>query len=110
MKLVSSLCLLFMLAPNMAFSENLEDCSVVTIDRIYGQATHSHPHNNKMILSFSGGQCSINTAYIANTEAAHDSILSIALAAYMSGKGLRVTIDTDDVVAGAARITSVNLQ
>ncbi len=97
----------------MVMADTYQDCGEVNISRIYAQGTHSHEHNNKMIIIFSDANstdasCDFTHAWIANTDDAHDAMLSIILASHFAGANVRVGVDSADLKAGAARLTNVN--
>lgn len=70
-------------------------------------------HANKLLIIMGDEkkpECNDFTfAYIENTHDAYDGILSLTLAAKLSGSKLRIQVENTPIEAGARRIAWVNL-
>ena len=89
------------------------NCGVATLTTVYVQGDRDGGfHANKMLLILGSDKLSecndITFAYLENTDAAYNGTLSMAMAAYLSGKKLRVQVEDGPIQAGARRIAWVN--
>ena len=90
------------------------NCGTVTIDSVYVQGDRQDGglHANIMLIllgSDKKDECSdITYAYLENDDDAYSGTLSMAIAAYMAGKKLRVQVEGTSAMNGAKRIAWVN--
>jgi len=90
-----------------------KDCGVVSLTKVYVQADRidGSTHGNKMLVGFNSSLCSgITLAYLENNDEAFSGMLSMALAAYTTGKKIRVFVDDAADASGAKRIQWLNFQ
>ena len=96
-----------------AFAE-LIDCGTVDIKHVYVQSDRDgSDHANKLLITFTNGKNSecngFTHAYLENTDDAYNGTLSMAIAAYMAGKPLRIVVDGSLAISNARRIAWINL-
>jgi hypothetical protein len=108
-------CLLILLGffSTSAFSGAI-DCGHSILKTVYVQGDRSDGsfHNNKLLIIMGdekNSACSdINFAYLENTDDAYDGVLSMAMAAFVAGKRLRVVVNDGPIQERARRIEWVN--
>ena len=108
-KFLFFICLL-MCSPLYAANK---DCGVVLLTKVYVQADRidGSTHGNKMLVGFNSNACAgVTLAYLENDDEAFSGMLSMALAAYATGKKIRVVIDDASDASGAKRIQWLNFQ
>ncbi|AIW18592.1 hypothetical protein F0267_28435 [Vibrio coralliilyticus] len=84
-----------------------KSCGIVSLTQVYVQADRvdGSTHGNKMLIGFNSSSCpNVQLAYLENTDDAYSGMLSIALAAYTSGKSVHVMVDDSKDASGAKRI------
>lgn len=109
-KLFLIICSLFISFGAMAGTIN---CGHVTLKTVYVQGDRDGGfHANKMLIILGDDKLSVcsnfSFAYLENTDAAYDGTLSMAMAAYLSGKKLRIQVENSPIQADARRIAWVN--
>ena len=112
-KYISSLIIATCLA-SASFGGTI-DCGYQTIKNLYVQGERSQPsfHGNKLLIIMGDdkkAECSDTTfAYLDIDDPAFNGTLSMALAAYMASKKIRIVINDGPLVSNARRIEFINL-
>ncbi|ABD79719.1 hypothetical protein [Saccharophagus degradans] len=90
--------LLMITIPSIANAEWM-DCGLVTVDKVYVQASREDggTHQNSLLIipgNEKSAACeNVTFAQLKNTEPAYDGVLSMALVAYTSGTKLRLVVN-----------------
>lgn len=107
------LLIILMVSTNVSAAGTI-NCGMATIKNLYvqGDRGDGNFHANKMLIVLGDDKleaCNDFTfAYLENTDEAYSGTLSMTMAAYMSGKKIRVQIEDSAAINSAKRIAWVN--
>ena len=102
------LSFIILLSPFLSYGELL-NCGYADVDRliVQGDREGTHGHENTLLASLKKDGVDVmcsgkNYIYIENTDPAYQGMLSVLLAAQMSGKQVNVFVNTTEITGGNA--------